>query len=61
MTENRVALVTGGARGIGLAVARALAQNGLAVVIGDIDEAEARRAAEAIRTMGAGPSAGEPT
>jgi len=52
MTENRVALVTGGARGIGLAVARALAQNGVAVVIGDIDEAEARRAAEAIRTSG---------
>jgi NAD(P)-dependent dehydrogenase (short-subunit alcohol dehydrogenase family) len=52
MTENRVAIVTGGARGIGLAVARALARDGLAVAIGDVDEGEARAAAEAIRAAG---------
>jgi NAD(P)-dependent dehydrogenase (short-subunit alcohol dehydrogenase family) len=52
MTENRVAIVTGGARGIGLAIARALAKDGQSVVIGDIDEAEARAAAEAIRAAG---------
>jgi NAD(P)-dependent dehydrogenase (short-subunit alcohol dehydrogenase family) len=52
MTTNRVAIVTGGARGIGLAVAKALARDGLAVAIGDIDEGEARAAAEAIRAAG---------
>ena len=52
MTENRVAIVTGGARGIGLAVARALARDGLAVAIGDVEEGEARAAAEAIRAAG---------
>ena len=52
MTEKRVAIVTGGARGIGLAVARALAKDGLAVAIGDIDEGKARAAAEAIRAAG---------
>jgi NAD(P)-dependent dehydrogenase (short-subunit alcohol dehydrogenase family) len=52
MTEGRVAIVTGGARGIGLAVAQALASDGLAVVIGDIDEEGARQAAQAIRAGG---------
>jgi NAD(P)-dependent dehydrogenase (short-subunit alcohol dehydrogenase family) len=52
MTESRVAIVTGGARGIGLAVARALARDGLSVAIGDVEEEEARAAAEAIRASG---------
>jgi NAD(P)-dependent dehydrogenase (short-subunit alcohol dehydrogenase family) len=52
MTERRVAIVTGGARGIGLAVAKALARDGTAVVLGDVDEAEARAAAESIRASG---------
>jgi NAD(P)-dependent dehydrogenase (short-subunit alcohol dehydrogenase family) len=52
MSERRVAIVTGGARGIGLAVARALARDGTAVVIGDVDDAEARAAAESIRAGG---------
>ena len=51
-TDNRVAIVTGGGQGIGLAVAKALAKDGAAVVIGDIDEQAARTAAEAIRTGG---------
>ena len=50
--ENRVAIVTGGGQGIGLAVANALARDGVAVVIGDIDEQAARTAAEAIRVGG---------
>ena len=38
--EGRVALVTGGARGMGEAHARALAADGARVVIGDILEDE---------------------
>ena len=41
---SRTALVTGGNRGIGLAICRALALRGLAVVLAARDEAEGRRA-----------------
>ena len=34
--EGRKALITGGARGIGAAIAHALARSGAAVMIGDI-------------------------
>ncbi|MGW0948420.1 SDR family oxidoreductase [Streptomyces sp. NPDC002623] len=40
--DERVAIVTGGARGIGAAVARALAVEGAAVVVADILEPEGR-------------------
>jgi NADP-dependent 3-hydroxy acid dehydrogenase YdfG len=43
---GRVVAITGGARGIGLATARACAAQGMKVAIGDLDEAEAKRAAE---------------
>jgi NAD(P)-dependent dehydrogenase (short-subunit alcohol dehydrogenase family) len=52
MTNNRVAVVTGGARGIGLACAKALAKEGLSVVIGDVDQEAAFAGAEAIRAGG---------
>ena len=43
--ENRVALVTGAARGIGAATARALAGEGAAVVIADMLDAEGKTVA----------------
>lgn len=50
--DGHVAVVTGGASGIGLAVARALAGEGASVTIGDIDGEGARRAARAIELDG---------
>ena len=41
MAERKIALVTGGARGIGYACAEALAEDGARIVIADIDGAEA--------------------
>ncbi len=43
--QVRVAAITGGARGIGLATAHAFAREGLAVAIGDLDAATADAAA----------------
>ena len=47
--QDRTAIVTGGARGIGEAIARALARSGARVVIADIREPEGAATAEAIR------------
>ena len=46
--RGAVVCVTGGARGIGLATATALTRRGATVLIGDLDLAEARRAADRI-------------
>ncbi len=45
---DRVAVVTGGASGIGLASVRRLADEGARVVVGDVDEAGGRRAADEV-------------
>lgn len=50
--EGKVAIVTGGARGIGRASATALAAEGARVGIGDVDDAGAEEAAQAIRASG---------
>jgi len=49
MPENKVTLITGGARGIGLALAKAFAEKGYAVVITGRDQARLQAAAEELR------------
>ncbi|MCR9127809.1 MAG: SDR family oxidoreductase [Rhodobacteraceae bacterium] len=51
MTDRTIALITGGAQGIGLACARALAADGARIVLADIN---AEGAAEAAAEMGNG-------
>jgi 3-oxoacyl-[acyl-carrier protein] reductase len=48
LLEGRVAVITGGSQGIGLAIARALAENGAHVVIGDINADGAKAAADGL-------------
>jgi 3-oxoacyl-[acyl-carrier protein] reductase len=52
MTNPRVAVVTGAARGIGKSVARRLAVDGLAVAVLDLEEATAKGAADEIAAAG---------
>jgi 3-oxoacyl-[acyl-carrier protein] reductase len=52
MSESRVAIVTGAARGIGAATALRLAADGLAVAVIDLEEAAAKGTVEAIEAAG---------
>ncbi len=49
---DKVAIVTGGASGIGEALAAGLASHGVRVVVGDLDEEGAQSTASAIRAAG---------
>ena len=53
---GKVAIVTGGANGMGEAHCRLLAERGAHVIIGDIDVASGERLAEEIRSAGHGAS-----
>jgi NAD(P)-dependent dehydrogenase (short-subunit alcohol dehydrogenase family) len=46
--QDKIAVVTGAARGIGAATARVLAENGAIVIVADIDEAMAHETAKGI-------------
>lgn len=51
--KDKVAVITGGASGIGLATARALAGQGAKLVLADIEAPRLADAAEALRDEGA--------
>ena len=48
MFTGRTAVITGGAQGIGLAIARTFAEHGARIVIGDLDETKAKQAASSL-------------
>ena len=49
---DRVAVVTGGASGIGLGIARALGQRGMKLMIADLNEATIESAVRALNNAG---------
>ena len=55
--NGRVAVVTGGARGIGRAICLTLAERGADVVVADIDFPGAQKTAERVRELGSEPLA----
>lgn len=55
--EDRVALITGASRGIGLATARLLAQRGYRIVITGREESDLARAAADLRALHSGVNA----
>jgi NAD(P)-dependent dehydrogenase (short-subunit alcohol dehydrogenase family) len=56
--RGKVAVITGGARGIGLAVARRFAEMGATIVIGDLRQSDADEAAESVAKAFGKPTLG---
>lgn len=50
--QGKTALITGGARGLGKAMAEALAQSGANIVIADMEVASAEKAAQELASFG---------
>src|SRR4030042_903914 len=50
--ENKVAIVTGAGRGIGEGIALRFAEEGAKLIINDVNEADANRMVEAIKSKG---------
>jgi NAD(P)-dependent dehydrogenase (short-subunit alcohol dehydrogenase family) len=53
LLENKVAIVTGGAKGIGLAIARRFVEDGARVIVADVDQTAGGLAVEALGALGA--------
>ena len=51
--NDRVAVITGGASGIGLGLASKLADEGMKIVLADIESAALERASDSLRSSGA--------
>ena len=60
MTAQRIAIVTGGARGIGAAISKRLATDGYAIAVIDLREEDTAATVDAIVSGGgrAGPGSG---
>jgi len=52
MNRNKVALITGANKGLGLEIARQLGQKGVTVVLGARDDAKAKAAADELKAEG---------
>jgi len=55
--EGRLALITGGAQGIGLTIAEELSRSGAHVILGDVNQVGAQKAADSIKEKGGNASA----
>ncbi|MEL7117110.1 MAG: SDR family NAD(P)-dependent oxidoreductase, partial [Pseudomonadota bacterium] len=60
MADQPIALITGGAQGIGYASAEALAEDGSRIVIADLNGDKAKTAAEALGGVGYACDVGDP-
>ena len=52
LLQDKVAVVTGGARGMGLAISLKFAENGCSVVVADLNFDRARETVEAVEALG---------
>jgi NAD(P)-dependent dehydrogenase (short-subunit alcohol dehydrogenase family) len=56
--NERVVIITGGARGIGFGIGKCFAKRGASIVVADIDDEASQRAAEELDFLGAADSTG---